>query len=118
MPRAVNGSVARNRRKKILKMASGYRSVRSRAYRKARESVEKGLCYAYRDRKVRKREFRRLWIARINAAVRSQGLTYSKFMHGLKLAQIELDRKVLSDMAIHNADAFQALTKTAQAQLA
>ena len=118
MPRAVNGSVARKRRKKILKMASGYRSVRSRAYRKARESVEKGLCYAYRDRKVRKRTFRRLWIARINAAVRAQGLTYSKFMHGLKLAQIELDRKVLSDMAIHNADAFQALTKTAQAQLA
>jgi large subunit ribosomal protein L20 len=118
MPRAVNGTVARNRRKKILKMASGYRSVRSRAYRKARESVEKGLCYAYRDRKVRKREFRRLWIARINAAVRAEGLTYSKFMHGLKLAQIELDRKVLSDMAIHNADAFQQLTKTAQAQLA
>jgi large subunit ribosomal protein L20 len=118
MPRAVNGTVARNRRKKILKMASGYRSVRSRAYRKARESVEKGLCYAYRDRKVRKREFRRLWIARINAAVRAQGLTYSKFMHGLKLAQIELDRKVLSDMAIHNADAFATLTKTAQAKLA
>jgi large subunit ribosomal protein L20 len=118
MPRAVNGTVARARRKKILKLASGYRSVRSRAYRKARESVEKGLCYAYRDRKVRKREFRRLWIARINAAVRAQGLTYSKFMHGLKLAQIELDRKVLSDMAIHNADAFRELTKTAQAQLA
>ena len=118
MPRAVNGTVARNRRKKILKLASGYRSVRSRAYRKARESVEKGLCYAYRDRKVRKREFRRLWIARINAAVRAQGLTYSKFMHGLKLAKIELDRKILSDMAIHNADAFQTLTKTAQAQLA
>ena len=118
MPRAVNGTVARNRRKKILKLASGYRSVRSRAYRKARESVEKGLCYAYRDRKVRKREFRRLWIARINAAVRAQGLTYSKFMHGLKLAKIELDRKVLSDMAIHKADAFRELTKTAQAQLA
>ncbi len=118
MPRAVNGTVARNRRKKILKLASGYRSVRSRAYRKARESVEKGLCYAYRDRKVRKREFRRLWIARINAAVRAQGLTYSKFMHGLKLAKIELDRKILSDMAIHQADAFRELTKTAQAQLA
>ena len=118
MPRAVNGTVSRKRRKKILQMASGYRSVRSRAFRKARESVEKGLCYAYRDRKVRKREFRRLWIARINAAVRANGLTYSKFMHGLKLAKIELDRKVLSDMAIHNADAFQVLTKTAQAQLA
>ncbi|MDA0691948.1 MAG: 50S ribosomal protein L20 [Nitrospinae bacterium] len=118
MPRAVNGTVSRKRRKKILDLASGYRSVRSKAYRKARESVEKGLCYAYRDRKVRKREFRRLWIARINAAVRANGLTYSKFMHGLKLANIELDRKVLSDLAIHNQDAFQTLTKTAQAQLA
>lgn len=118
MPRAANGTVSRRRRKKILKMASGYRSIRSRAYRKARESVEKGLTYAYRDRKVRKRDFRRLWIARINAAVRANGLTYSKFMHGLKLAKIDLDRKVLSDLAIHNQDAFQALTKTAQAQLA
>ena len=99
-------------------MASGYRSIRSRAYRKARESVEKGLSYAYRDRKARKRDFRRLWIARINAAVRAQGLTYSKFMHGLKLANIDLDRKVLSDLAIHNQDAFQALTKTAQEKLA
>ncbi len=117
MPRAVNGTVSRRRRKKILKQASGYRSVRSRAFRKARESVEKGLTYAYRDRKARKRDFRRLWIARINAAVRAEGLTYSKFMHGLKLAKIDLDRKVLSDLAIHNQESFRALTKTAQAQL-
>ncbi len=118
MPRAVSGTVSRKRRKKVLRMAKGFRSVRSKVFRKAREAVEKALFYAYRDRKVRKRDFRRLWIARINAAVRAEGLTYSKFMYGLKKADIELDRKVLSDMAIHNADAFASLTKTAQAQLA
>ena len=117
MPRAVNGTVARNRRKKILKSAKGYRSVRSTCFRKAREAVEHGLCYAYRDRKNRKREFRRLWIARINAAVRAQGLNYSQFMYGLKKAEIEVDRKILSDMAIHNEDSFRALTETARAQL-
>ena len=117
MPRAVNGTVARNRRKKILKLAKGYRSVRSTCFRKAREAVEHGLCYAYRDRKNRKREFRRLWIARINAAVRAQGLNYSQFIYGLKKAEIEVDRKILSDMAIHNEDSFRALTETARAQL-
>ena len=117
MPRAVNGTVARNRRKKILKLAKGYRSVRSTCFRKAREAVEHGLCYAYRDRKNRKRELRRLWIARINAAVRAQGLNYSQFMYGLKKAEIEVDRKILSDMAIHNEDSFRALTETARAQL-
>ena len=117
MPRAVNGTVARNRRKKILKLAKGYRSLRSTCFRKAREAVEHGLCYAYRDRKNRKREFRRLWIARINAAVRAQGLNYSQFMYGLKKAEIEVDRKILSDMAIHNEDSFRALTETARAQL-
>ena len=94
MARAVNGTVSRRRRKKILDLAKGYRSVRSKAFRKAREAVEKGLCYAYRDRKVKKRSFRRLWIVRINAAVRAEGLTYSQFIHGLKKANIELDRKV------------------------
>ncbi len=117
MPRAVSGPVARKRRKKILKLAKGYRSVRSTCFRKAREAVEHGLCYAYRDRKNRKREFRRLWIARINAAVRAQGMNYSQFMYGLKKASIEIDRKVLSDMAIHNADSFKTLTETARAQL-
>ena len=117
MPRAVSGTVARKRRKKILKLAKGYRSIRSKAYRKAREAVEHGLVYAYRDRRVRKREFRRLWIARINAAVRAEGLTYSKFMHGLKKANIDLDRKVLSDMAVNNQDSFRSLTQTALAQL-
>ncbi|MEC7785643.1 MAG: 50S ribosomal protein L20 [Nitrospinota bacterium] len=118
MARAVNGTVSRRRRKKILKMAKGYRSVRSTAFRKAREAVEHGLCYAYRDRKNRKREFRRLWIARINAAVRAEGMNYSQFMYGLKKAQIELDRKVLSDLAINNQETFKTLTETARAQLA
>ena len=117
MPRAVNGTVARNRRKKILKLAKGYRSVRSNCFRKAREAVEHGLAYAYRDRKNKKREFRRLWISRINAAVRAEGLNYSQFMYGLNKAEIELDRKVLSDMAIHNQESFKALTETARAQL-
>ena len=114
MPRAVNGTVSRRRRKKILKMAKGYRSVRSTAFRKAREAVEHGLSYAYRDRKNRKREFRRLWIARINAAVRAEGMNYSQFMYGLKKADIQLDRKVLSDLAINNQKTFKSLTETAR----
>ena len=117
MSRAVNGTVSRRRRKKILKMAKGYRSVRSTAFRKAREAVEHGLSYAYRDRKNRKREFRRLWIARINAAVRAEGMNYSQFMYGLKKADIQLDRKVLSDLAINNQETFKSLTETARAQL-
>jgi|TARA_B110000881_G_C18465427_1_gene458460 large subunit ribosomal protein L20 len=118
MPRAVNGTISRKRRKKILKMAKGYRSVRSTAFRKAREAVEHGLCYAYRDRKNRKREFRRLWIARINAAVRAEGMNYSQFMYGLKKADIQVDRKMLSDLAINNQETFKSLTQTARAQLA
>ena len=117
MARAINGTISRRRRKKVLDMAKGYRSVRSRVFRKARESVEKGLCYAYRDRRAKKRSFRRLWIARINAAVRAEGLTYSQFIHGLKKANIELDRKVLSNLAIHNADSFKTLTQTARSQI-
>ncbi|CAI2716923.1 50S ribosomal protein L20 [Nitrospina watsonii] len=117
MPRAVNGTVSRNRRKKVLKLAKGFRSVRSKAYRKAREAVEKSLSYAYRDRRTRKRDFRRLWIARINAAARAEGLTYSQFMHGLKKANIDLDRKVLSDMAIHNEKSFKSLLETARSNL-
>ena len=117
MSRAVNGTVSRRRRKKILKMAKGYRSLRSTAFRKAREAVEHGLSYAYRDRKNRKREFRRLWIARINAAVRAEGLNYSQFMYGLKKADIQLDRKVLSDLAINNQKTFKSLTETARAHL-
>jgi|TARA_B110000438_G_C15528116_1_gene527235 large subunit ribosomal protein L20 len=99
-------------------MAKGYRSVRSTAFRKAREAVEHGLCYAYRDRKNRKREFRRLWIARINAAVRAEGMNYSQFMYGLKKADIQVDRKMLSDLAINNQETFKSLTQTAREQLA
>lgn len=117
MSRAVNGTISRKRRKKVLQMAKGFRSVRSRAFRKAREGVEKALLYAYRDRRTRKREFRKLWIARINAAVRADGMTYSQFMHGLKKANVELDRKVLSDMAIHNESSFKTLVETARSQL-
>ena len=117
MSRAVNGTVSRRRRKKILDLAKGFRSTRSKAFRKAREAVEKGLCYAYRDRRAKKRSFRRLWIARINAAVRAEGLTYSQFIYGLKKANIELDRKVLSDLAIHNVDSFKVLTRTARSRL-
>ena len=99
-------------------MAKGYRSVRSTAFRKALEAVEHGLCYAYRDRKNRKREFRRLWIARINAAVRAEGMNYSQFMYGLKKADIQVDRKMLSDLAINNQETFKSLTQTAREQLA
>jgi len=117
MPRAASGTVARNRRKKILKLAKGYRGARSKLYRKARESVEKALCYAYRDRRVRKRDFRQLWIARINAAVRENGMTYSQFMYGLKLANIDLNRKMLSEIAIHNEDSFKELMEASKAKL-
>ena len=117
MPRAVSGTVARNRRKKILKLAKGFRGARSKLYRKAREAVEKALSYAYRDRRARKRDFRRLWIARINAAVREQGMTYSQFMNGLKRANVDLNRKVLSEIAIHDQDAFKQLMQTAKAKL-
>ena len=118
MTRAVNGTVSRTRRKKVIRMAKGFRSVRSRVFHKARESVEKALCYAYRDRRARKRDFRRLWIARINAAVRANGMTYSQFMHGLKLAGVELDRKILADLAVQDAEAFNKLVGVSNEQLA
>ncbi len=118
MSRAVNGAVSRKRRKKVLKMAKGYRSARSRTFQKAREAVEHGLSYAYRDRKARKRDFRKLWIARINAAVRAQGMTYSRFMNGLKRANVQVNRKVLSEMAIHNESSFLSLMETSKSQLA
>lgn len=118
MPRAVSGTVSRNRRKKVLGLAKGFRGSRSRQFQKAKEAVSKALAYAYRDRRARKRDFRSLWVARINAAVRPEGMTYSKFMHGLKLANVELNRKVLSDMAIHNMDSFKVLIETAKARIA
>ena len=118
MPRAVNGTVARNRRKKILKLAKGFRGSSGNLYRKAREAVEKGLCYAYRDRRNKKRDFRRLWIARINAAVRAEGMTYSQFIYWLKKANIDLNRKMLSELAIQSAESFKKLMDTAKTQLA
>lgn len=117
MTRAVNGTVSRNRRKKTLRLAKGFRSVRSKAYRKAREAMYKALSYAYRDRKTRKRNFRRLWIIRINAATRAEGMTYSDFICGLKKANIELDRKVMSELAVNNQETFKALVVAAKSQL-
>ena len=106
MARVKRGVTAHARHKKVLGLAKGYRGRGSTAYRIAIEKVEKGLRYAYRDRRNRKRDFRGLWIQRINAGAREHGLTYSQFMHGIKLAGIELDRKVLSDLAIREPDAF------------
>lgn len=99
-------------------MAKGFRGARSKSYRKAREAVGKALCYAYRDRRTKKRDFRRLWVVRINAAAREHGLTYSQFIYGLKQANIDLDRKTLSDLAIYNQDSFRTLTETARAKIA
>jgi len=110
--RVKRGFKARRRRKKILKLAKGYRGGLSRQFKTASVAVKRALAYAYRDRKVRKREFRRLWIVRINAAVRQFGLTYSKFMGMLKKAGIELNRKVLADMAVNDPDGFAKLVSS------
>lgn len=118
MAHVKRGVTTHARHKKILKLAKGYRGRSSTCYRIAIEKVEKGLQYAYRDRKAKKRNFRALWIQRINAGVREHGLTYSRFIGGLKKAGIELDRKVLSDMAIKEPSAFKELVTQAQAALA
>ena len=115
MPRAKRGFKARRRRNRILKAASGFHSARSRLFAYAKEVVMKSCVYAYAHRKLRKRDFRRLWIARINAAARLNGTTYSKAMHALKLANIDLDRKVLSDIAIADPAAFTEVLKSAKA---
>lgn len=109
MPRSVNAVASRRRRKKILKAARGYFGARSKVYTVAKNAVEKALVYAYRDRKNKKRAFRRLWIARINAGVRQHGLTYSKFMHLLSENNVDLNRKVLADMAMNHPDTFKAI---------
>ncbi len=114
--RIKRGFKARRRRKKVLKLAKGFRGGRSKLFRTAADSVDKALMYAYRDRKVRKREFRQLWIARINAAARMNDLSYSKFIHGLKTANIELDRRVLADLAISDPGAFANLAAMAEAR--
>ena len=118
MARVKRGVTTHARHKKVLELAKGYRGRGSTAYRIALEKVEKGLQYAYRDRRNRKREFRALWIQRINAGAREHGLTYSQCMHGLKLAGLDLDRKVLSDIAIREPAAFAAIVETARAALA
>ncbi|MBC8267182.1 MAG: 50S ribosomal protein L20 [Rhodospirillaceae bacterium] len=118
MARVKGGTTAHARHKKILDMASGYRDRGSSNFRVAIERVEKGLQYAYRDRRTKKRQFRRLWIQRINAGARQYGMTYSRFMSGLAKASIELDRKVLSELAISEPEAFKALVEEAEAALA
>ena len=117
MPRVKRGVVARARHKKVLKQAKGYYGARSRIYRVAKQAVIKAGQYAYRDRRQRKRQFRALWIARINAGARSCGLSYSRFMYGLKKASIGLDRKVLADLAVFDKDAFSQLVATAKSNL-
>jgi len=115
MPRVKRGTKTRARHKKLLKLAKGNVGGRRRGYRQARETVEKGLTYAYRDRKVRKRDFRSLWIVRINAAARLHGLSYSRLIVGLKKAGIDLDRKVLADLAVRDPGAFGDLARLATA---
>lgn len=115
MPRVKRGTKGRQRHKKVLKLAKGNVGGRRRGYRQARSTVEKGLTYAYRDRKVRKREFRGLWIVRIGAAARMHGLSYSRFIAGLKKAGVDLDRKVLADLAVRDPGAFGDLARIAAA---
>ena len=118
MPRVKRGVTARARHKKVLELAKGYRGRRKNVYRIAKQAVMKAGQYAYRDRRNRKRVFRRLWIARINAAARSHGVTYSRFIAGMKKAAIDLDRKVLADMAVHDPAAFGSIVEKVKAQLA
>jgi large subunit ribosomal protein L20 len=112
--RAVN---AQKKRREVLEQASGYRGQRSRLYRKAKEQVTHSLVYAYRDRKKRKGDFRRLWIQRINAAARENGLTYNRFIQGLQLAEVEVDRRMLAELAVNDPAAFAALVEVARAAL-
>ena len=114
MPRVKRGTKRHNRRKKLLWLASGYYLNKSKLYKFAKESVEKALGYAYRDRRVRKREFRKLWIIRIGAAARENGLSYNKLIHGLKVAGVDLDRKILADIALQDPAAFTKLAETAR----
>ena len=118
MARVKRGVTSHARHKRTLEAAKGYYGRRKNTIRIAKQAVEKAGQYAYRDRKVKKRNFRALWIQRINAAVRMEGLTYGKFMHGLKLAGVDLDRKVLADIAVHEAEAFKAIVAQANKALA
>ena len=117
MPRVKGGPVTRRRRKRVLKLAKGYRGAKHIQFKVAKDQVMKSGLYAFRDRRNRKGEFRRLWIARINAAARMNGLSYSKLMHGLKEAGIDMNRKMLADLAVNDADAFKALAEEAKKAL-
>ena len=117
MPRVKRGFKARRRRNKVLKLAKGYRGARSKLFRSATEAVDRALNYAYRDRKVKKRDFRALWIARINAASRENGLSYSKLIHGLKQAEVGLDRKIMADLAVNDPAGFTVIAEAAKAKL-
>lgn len=117
MPRSMNNVAAHKRKKKYMKLAKGYRGGRSKLYRTARQAVEKGWQYAYRDRKAKKREFRKLWIIRINAGARLNDMKYSQLIHGLKLAEVEIDRKALAFLAFHDSEAFSKLCDVAKEKL-
>ncbi len=118
MPRVKRGTSRRDHRKKILKLASGFRATKSKLYRSAKESVDKALKYSMRDRRVRKRDFRRLWIVRIGAAAKINGISYSRFIFGLKKSGVEMDRKVLADLAVRDPETFARLAATAKESLA
>ncbi|WP_062199105.1 50S ribosomal protein L20 [Massilibacterium senegalense] len=117
MARVKGGTVTRRRRKKVLKLAKGYFGSKHTLFKTANQQVMKSLQYAYRDRRQKKRDFRKLWITRINAAARMNGLSYSRLMHGLKLAGVEVNRKMLADLAVHDAQAFTALAEQAKTAL-
>lgn len=117
MPRTRSGPASRARRKKVMKAVKGYVGGRSRTYRQAKDTVERAMCYAYRDRKARKRDFRRLWITRISAAARNNGISYSRFIQGLKKSSIGLDRKILADLAVSDPSGFTAIAEKAKAAL-
>ena len=118
MARVKGGMNARKKHNRVLKLAKGYRGARSKQYRIAKQSVMRALASSYAGRKERKRQFRQLWIARINAAARMNGLSYSKFMHGLKLAEVEINRKMLAEMAVNDAEGFTSVAELAKAKLA
>ncbi|ACM21705.1 ribosomal protein L20 [Geotalea daltonii FRC-32] len=115
MPRVKRGFKARQRRNKVLKLAKGYRGARSKLFRSATEAVDRALNYAFRDRRVKKRDFRALWITRINAAARINGISYSKLIHGLKQAKVEVDRKVMADLAVSDPRGFAEIVSLAKA---
>ncbi|MGB0873374.1 MAG: 50S ribosomal protein L20 [Solirubrobacterales bacterium] len=118
MTRSTNAVASRRRRKAVIARAKGYRGEKNSSYRRAKEQLLKSDSYAYRDRRNKKRDFRRLWITRINAAARQEGMSYSQLMHGLKVAEIDVDRKMLADIAVHDSEAFRRFTEAAREAVA